>query len=242
MITARTSGRCAADYGTHGYDLRTIRHGERLAERSGPFRLWIELAVIAHLIGRPTRPLPAHVEEQIADQRATVLTAAIAHGVDHAVAERSPAILDRIGPADLAAHVAGALRNHLWGTRSGCPSEPSWTATPFVGYLVLDDLTDFARHDTGRHPRTTEWETNLGVELPGDTAAEQLHHAQWSWATAHSRRVLDGVLFGADTPCWIERHLGTDRTAPDWRNKIGTTLTQLGADRMIIATLRHRPS
>src|SRR5690606_3442003 len=68
LITARTSGRCAADYGTHGYDLRTIRHGERLAERSGPFRLWIELAVIAHLIGRPTRPLPAHVEEQIADQ------------------------------------------------------------------------------------------------------------------------------------------------------------------------------
>jgi hypothetical protein len=150
---------------------------------------------------------------------------------------------DRFSPADLAAHVMRALQLHLWDgcSRDVCPAESPWTARPFLANLVLDALAEHASGRTTQHPKTAYWEAGLGIRLPGRTAAEQLHNAQWAWATRHSERVVHGVLLGAASPSQIEHCLGADRTSEEWPAAVGDSLARTDTDDMVTAALRSLP-
>ena len=242
-IVAPTSGRCQADYGLLGYDLRTLRRGEQLADNCADFRLWVELAVVAHLTGRPTSRIPPSTMAQVVDEELAVLNAAIAYAVDQAVADRSPACHDRFRPADLAAHIARALQLHLWEdcTRDPCPKEARWTGTPFLANLVLGELAEHAAKTSNRHPRTTTWEARLGIRLAGRTAAEQLHEAQWLWATAHSVRRVQTILFGSHVPSWLERYVEADRADERWPDAVARAVSTTAPDDLLVAVLQSTP-
>jgi DNA helicase HerA-like ATPase len=210
--------------------LGQIAAGRQARARDRRITLWAEMAVVAHLTGWRT-PVPSHLfADALRDMDARVLECALAHATEEAVSARSAALVPRVDPAALAAHVSGALRNILAG-KGACQPEQEWLA-PAAEWEVAADLLRSAidTGQTGRHPLSSRWEKALGRRIPGGTCAEQLAvvtaRRQAAWGQ-EARRVP--VIFGAGRPSAVEEAYGGRRDAPDWRWQV-EQLTEAALD------------
>lgn len=95
--------------------LGQIAAGRQARARDKRITLWAEMAVVAHLTGWRT-PVPSRLfAAALMDMDTRILECALAHAAEEAVSARSPALVPRVDPAALAAHVSGSLRNILGG-------------------------------------------------------------------------------------------------------------------------------
>jgi DNA helicase HerA-like ATPase len=117
------SATCGRECGIRPCTLRDMRLARRALDGLPWVGLWAELAVLAHLTGRPAPvPRPAALDDFTA-LPARVSQCAVSHAVDAAVAAR-PAIAR---PGALATHVSAAIG--AWADRQEwlCPAdEPEW--------------------------------------------------------------------------------------------------------------------
>ena len=210
-VISRRSATCGQDCRQRPCTLREMRTAQhRLADE--PWLVgWAELAVLAHLVGRPT-PLPrpdvldAFNARQVPSR---VLDCAVSHAVDDAVAVRSAALPPDVSPVDLSAHVSAAIRQALAGFDAGCAGDDR-------RYLARVYRWDAVRHalvadgGAGRHPRSAEWERHFRRPIPGASRAEQAQVVQ-AWLISESADPADRdvVTYGGRRPATLERVLGT---------------------------------
>lgn len=114
-------GRCAAEYGPGPVTVGCHVRGRNLVEAEPVLRWWAELAVVAHLVGMPMPILAGQGLQSLRASASDVAGQVIVAAVDDAVAARSGLVVDRMAPAGLAAHVAGALLAQQGGM-DGCRS------------------------------------------------------------------------------------------------------------------------
>ena len=195
-LAAHRSITCAALCRARPCTLREIDHGSRLAEHP-QVALWIELATVAHVIGRP-EPIPQEAwlkAVTMADPRG--LDCAIGQLADATVERRYPALLEHYQPELLAAHLAERARAWLAGDRAPCGGdEVHWQAgsyrwTDIAQQLARDD------HDPSQpHPMTDSW-LQRGMDLRGMAAHAQLKEVlSWIADKSRDRTAIDG----SDTP------------------------------------------
>jgi hypothetical protein len=196
-----------------------MRAAQRAAVTDPRITVWAELSVVAHLTGWDMpRPAPV-LTASLRSMGGRLRDCAISHAVDAAVAARVPAISSRVSPAALAVHVTAAMRQAIAeGTRVCEPEEPQHLAPPYKWALVRDALRPARRSpDTGRHPRSSEWERVYGQLIPGATRKAQLN--------AVTRRYLrdqrDGqavavTLWGSRPRSAIEQAVGANAGSDDW--------------------------
>ncbi len=221
-IVAPGSGRCGADYGVLGIDYGQSLRGERLVRTTPGFRWWIETTVLAHLIGRPSHAIARGLREQIETVPLSALRAAIAYGVDEAVAVRSAAIMPEVSAGAIATHVVDALWDSLlYGTGTVCPAGDRWVAKPFKKTIGLDELLERAT----KSPQ----------------AAARLEELQWSWAKAHSARRVHHIVLGHDEPSAIERVLNTQRGDQGWAQAIQNAGDHGQVDPVVAGVLSNLP-
>jgi len=127
MVTSARSGTCGADCIARPCTLRDMRAAQRALECHPGIALWAELAVLSHLTGWPL-PIPRRpLLDLLRDLPARLRDCALSHGVDAAVAARSPLICARVSPPALAAHVGTAMRARVARGMWMCPQdEPRW--------------------------------------------------------------------------------------------------------------------
>jgi hypothetical protein len=219
-IVAQQSGRCGADYGLLDVDYGQILRGERLVRSTDQLRWWIETAVLAHLLGRPSYGMSADLRGQLGRFPLGALKAAIAYGVDEATAARSAVIRPGISAGPLAEHVAAALWDSLFDqSATVCQAERQWIAAPFKA--ILDTVAHEARTST--------------------TAAETLEELQWSWTKRHSAKNLHDIVLGQDQPSAIERVLETERDAPHWQRAVERAGDRGPIDPVVAGILANLP-
>lgn len=140
----------------------------------------------------------------------------MAHAADTAVRVRSAEMWRYYSPASLVDHLALLLLAQLDGSPSPCrDNDWRWQAGPFRWNQVRASLIKWqGMNGFGRHPDTDAWQKRYGIEIPGETSADQLA-AVTGWVDAgEGQRPL--LLFGADRPSPLEEAVGTHRTDAHW--------------------------
>lgn len=177
-------------------DLRDMRSAEHLLADDPRIGFWAELAVIAHLTGWPSPVPAAPLRDTLRTLPVRLLDCALSQAADAAIAARSTAIASRVPVADLAAHVATALRARVAGSRACDREEPRWLAPPFRWALVWAVLRRAG--DSGApHPRTAEWSRRYGRPLPDAPVAEQLAVVARWYDAERTKDAATAVIFGA---------------------------------------------
>ncbi|MEU7524738.1 ATP-binding protein [Saccharothrix sp. NPDC042600] len=166
--------------------------------------LWIELLVVAHLVGRPA-PEPARrwLASLAARFDARTLECSIAHRVQTAVDLRYVGLAAHYQPEALAEHVAASALSTARGEVTSCDgTEVWWQAGKYRWLDVVRALVE-ADPDAGPHPDTASW-AERGLHLTGDTVAEQLADLE-----AHPDSWLpdDTVITGDGVPPLYEQAL-----------------------------------
>jgi hypothetical protein len=155
--------------------LREIRRAQRIAE-DPHLVLWIELLVIAHLVGRrPPEPRPHWIGQLATAHPRVLLGEAVAHLIERAVLDRYRELVRWYAPERLRTHLVDSALGLLdsVGRSPTCDgTETQWQAGRFRWADV-----DAALHDTRLrldrpHPDTAAW-AERGLPLPGDTVEEQ---------------------------------------------------------------------
>jgi hypothetical protein len=226
-LVATRSPTCSADCGTTPCTLGQIAAAQRAAARDPRITLWAELAVLAHLTGWPVPGPKQDFADMLNGLDGRVRDCALGHAAEGAARSRGPAILPRVEPLALAAHVAAVLRDRLADDQR-CPrEEPQWLAPACEWDGVAEALSrGVSDHAAGRHPRSAEWESAHGRPIPGADCAAQLAvvtawHEQ-AWERDSRRRAL--TIFGGGNPSAVERAAGTRVSAPDWPERIADAL------------------
>jgi uncharacterized protein len=225
---------CPADCRDAPCTLGQIAAAQRALTRDPRITLWAELAVLAHLTGWPApRPGP-ELDSALNQMSGRVRDCALSHAAEAAVASRGPALVPRVEPGELAAHVTGVMRGAL-SAGPGCPpEEPRWLAPVCEWDLIADALSEaIGQEQAGRHPRSADWERLYGRVIPGgDCAAQLAAVTAWrdrAWQQPRQRAL---TVFGAGTPSVMEAAIGSRKTAADWRERaaavIGETFTGAG--------------
>ncbi|MFC6091762.1 ATP-binding protein [Saccharothrix lopnurensis] len=183
--------------------LREVDAGATAAE-DPRLVLWIELLVVAHLVGRPApEPERRWLAGLAARFDTRTLECAIAHRVLTAVDLRYTGLATHYQPEALAEHVAtSALSTARGGTTPCDGTEVRWQAGRYRWLDVVRALVEADPH-AGPHPDTASW-AERGLHLTGDTVAEQLADLE-----AHPDSWLpdDAVITGAGAPPVYERAL-----------------------------------
>ncbi|MGW0252110.1 ATP-binding protein [Nocardia goodfellowii] len=183
--------------------LRDLHRAHRVAE--DPYLIiWIELLVLAHLVGRPS-PRPDH--DWLASLSTAVppaiLSQAIRLRINHAIDERYPGLCSYFQPEDLAEHLIHSAHATLNNAAPVCVvAEPQWQA----GRYRWADI-ESALHDTGLppqhpHPDTAVW-NQRGIVLPHAALEQQL-------AVLHTHpdnRADRRIVTGRSTPSLLETTL-----------------------------------
>ena len=156
-VTVPHSGRCGADYRLLGLSASELALAQRYLDGNKPLRLWAELNVVAHLLGRPGIPASLRLIKDLATS-STSLEAVIAAAVDDAVARRSASIHDAVSPELLAGHVAEVLVSMGRGGVPCAGGERWLMSSDDGGPAFLEALWG--------HDRTTPgWDDRLGAAL-----------------------------------------------------------------------------
>lgn len=230
-LVDRRSSTCGPDCRREPCTLTQLETARQLisGRETGWLALWAEICVLAHLTGHAS-PVPgpslAAAARSLPPRRRDC---AIGQAVDAAVAARSAVVVRTAAPGELAAHVAGAMRDQLRGR--SCPGEePEWLSYPFRWCLVWDELMRAVRDrpTAPRHPRSAEWEARYARRIPGRDAAAQLSAVQdWYRADERDRAARAVVFFGAQRPSALERAVGTAAGSPDWALRLAESLALL---------------
>ena len=237
-VTAARSGTCGADCIGRPCTLRDMRAAQRALDRHPGIALWAEIAVLSHLTGWPM-PIPrAPLLDLLRALPARLRDCALSHGVDAAVAARTPLICARVSPPALASHVATAMRARVTRGMWMCPQEePAWLAPAYQWVLLLDALTagDPAQDGRGPAARIRNWpdaltrdrEGSYGRAIPGDTRARQAATVQrWHDSGLRDADAVRAVAFGLVTPSAIERAIGASAADDDFGPRLADHLEQ----------------
>jgi hypothetical protein len=222
--------------------LLQMRAAQRAVTVDPRIALWAELSALAHLTGW-TMPMPGPafaVSLRAMDIR--LRDCAWSHAIDEATASRAPVVAARVSPTALAAHVTSAMRAALDDKRWLCGGEePEWLAPAYQWALVLDGLKNFqpGNGDTGRHPRSPEWEAMYGRAIPGQTNADQCETVKrWHDAGLRSQTAIQGIAWGTRPGTAIERAVGADRRDEDWEQRLADALSDFRDCRWPVDYLR----
>lgn len=135
LVAARSAG-CGPACLRELCSLREMRTAQHLLADDPRIVFWAELAVVAHLVGRP-QPVPGpSFRDALRVHPVRLLDCALSHAADAAVASRSAAITSRVPVAALAAHVTASLRARVAGAGACAVAEPEWLA-PAVNRAVI---------------------------------------------------------------------------------------------------------
>jgi len=185
VAVARTrSVACGAQCQARACTVREMTAARQLAD-DPKLTLWIELLVVAHLVGEP-EPLPdsAWLDGLRRSAPARVLECAAAHRIQAAIDSRYTGLAADYQPEALARHVAAAVARRLHGEAGRCDgSEVEWQAGRFRWVDVVRALERGTGDRARPHPDSDAW-ARRGLALPGSTEDEQLanlrrHPSAW---------------------------------------------------------------
>jgi uncharacterized protein len=243
LVTTRSLA-CPDDCGTTPCTLGQIAAAQRATAREPRITLWAELAVLAHLTGWPTPALRPEFAAVLNGLDTRVRDCALAHAAEAATASRASALVPRVAPGPLAAHATTAMRQILAGEH-GCPlEEPQWLAPVCEWDPVADALRRaVAARETGRHPRSEEWERLHGRVIPGQDCAAQLAAVTaWRERAWNQDRARAITVYGTGTPSAIERAIHGRKSSPDWHEHVArATGETFIAARWVMSYLAPRP-
>jgi DNA helicase HerA-like ATPase len=229
-VVSVRSTTCGAECVARPCTLRDMRAAQRAPERYPGIALWAELAVLSHLTGW-AMPVPkAALLDLLRVMPVRLRDCALSHGVDAAVAARTPVISSRVSPVGLASHVSTAIRARVTRGMWMCQKEePRWLAPAYQWALVLDSLKSADRKSPGPgpHRRTGEWERAYGQAIIGDTCARQAGTVQrWYDNSQRDAGAVRAVAFGVSTPSAIERAIGASTEDDDFEQHLNGYLEQ----------------
>jgi uncharacterized protein len=233
-IVQRSTGRCQADYGLTDTTLADMVRGQRLVEDNALLRWWVEVAVIAHLVGSTTPNVPPDVRDLLdRTPDSKVIACALSYAVDEAVATRSSLLHKRMGPAALAGHVAASLSGLVDGRYLCKTPEMEWLAEPFLLDPRYRQLLGRVLTDTGdgpAHPRLRHWTTFVSRSDGGESSEtsefDEVHRARRA-ALHENRERTEALLFGSATPSALEQSIDIRRDEPDWPEAVRRMSTEL---------------
>ncbi|MBM7784629.1 ATP-binding protein [Tenggerimyces flavus] len=127
-VAVPQSGRCGADYRLLGLSASDLALAQRYLDGDPLLRLWVELNVVSHLVGRPGIPGSLRLLKELVASSVS-LEAVVAAAVDDAVARRSAFIHDAVTPELLAGHVAEVLVSMARGGPP-CAGGERWLMAP----------------------------------------------------------------------------------------------------------------
>jgi uncharacterized protein len=209
-LIGRRSPTCGPECHAVACTLGDMRAAAHLLDAERWLVVWVELAVLAHLTGRPTPVLTAPVRAAFVDvgRPSRLVDCALSHAVDDAVAVRSATLPPAVGADALAGHVRDAVTRMLRGEPSPCHADAlAYLATPFRWALVRQAL--LVAPGPGRDPRTPEWERRFRRKIPGDTSAEQLRAVEeWLLRDLDDTAAVDAVSYGTRRPSAIQTAAG----------------------------------
>ncbi|NKY27779.1 ATP-binding protein [Nocardia gamkensis] len=168
--------------------LRDLHHAHALAD-DPRLTVWIELMVIAHLVGRPSpRPNPDWLSAWAASAKPAIVTEAVTYRIRTAIDQRYTGLAIYFPPHQLADHLSALATAALRRTASAClDNETHWQAGRYRWADVEYALHDPAVPPYQPHPATDVW-AQRGLHLQGATVAEQrdlLHDHPDNWADPH---------------------------------------------------------
>ncbi|HYZ57087.1 MAG TPA: ATP-binding protein, partial [Streptosporangiaceae bacterium] len=229
-VVSVRSTTCGAECVARPCTLRDMRAAQRALERYPGIALWAELSVLSHLTGWPMPVPKAPLLDLLRVMPVRLRDCALSHGVDAAVAARTPVISSRVSPVGLASHVGTAMRARVARGMWMCQKEePRWLAPAYQWALVLDSLKSADRKSLGPgpHPRTGEWERTYGQVIIGDTCARQAGTVQrWYDNSQRDADAVRAVAFGVSTPSVIERATGASTEDDDFEQHLNGYLEQ----------------
>jgi hypothetical protein len=197
-------------------DMRTARH---VLDDEPWFVLWVELAVVGHLTGWPVPALRAEHLRALWAVPGRLLSCALSHAVDDAVAVRSPTLAPSCSPDELAVHVLYSLEGQLKGESRCAAEEIRFLARPYRWRRLWDEL--LAIDLDVPHPRTAEWEKIYGRDLPGaGTAAQAQLVRSWLDADQRDSSALEAVSFGSRRPSALERATDASFGGQEWAGRL----------------------
>jgi hypothetical protein len=203
VAVARTrSVACGAECLTRACTVREMTAARQLAD-DPRLTIWIELLVVAHLVGEPEpRPDATWLDGLRRSAPARVLECAAAHRIQAAIDSRYTGLAADYQPEALARHVAAAVARRLHGEAGRCDgSEVEWQVSRFRWVDVVRALQRGAGDRTRPHPDTDAW-ASRGLALPGSTQDEQLErlrrHAS-AWLPSYR------TILGTEVPPTFER-------------------------------------
>ncbi len=224
-LARRFSAACGPLCLNRACTLREMRRAQRQLEDDPRVVVWVELAVLAHILGFPSPEPSRELHASMTTLERRDIECAIAHAVDTAVHVRSGELSRHYSPAQLAAHVSELLLSQLDATTSPCgPDEWRWQAGPFRWNHLRAALQRRSQEQAakGRHPDSRMWRERYGVEVPGETIDEQLAAINgWVVALKKRRRRL---LFGGEQPSPLEEAVGDIHTSKGWQKTLTAKL------------------
>lgn len=154
--------------------LRDLNRAHRLAE-DPRLVLWIELTLIAHLVGRTVpRPDPAWLSTWRGQANPAITDEAVHHLVRTAVDRRGPGLSQYFPPEHLTEHLSTIATTALRGAPQRCckDDETCWQAGRYRWSDVEEALQNPQLPQQCPHPDTNAWAAR-GLHLTGTTLPEQ---------------------------------------------------------------------
>lgn len=229
LVTPR-SRTCGPDCRTSPCTLRDMRTAQRLLAENPQVVLWAELVTAAHLTGWGA-PIPASaILDALRARSPRLRDCSLSHAVDAAVASRATAIGPGCDPSGLADHLTAVLQGQMDGRNVCLAEENDYFAAPYRWCLVLEELQKAHRRspDSGRHPRSVEWEHSYGRRIPGDDLAQQLLHVSAWWdRDQRNQTARQAVLWGTAAPSAIEIAVAARRDDDDGRQRLLEAVAEL---------------
>ncbi|MEV6493473.1 ATP-binding protein, partial [Actinoplanes sp. NPDC051633] len=227
-VIGRRSETCGASCLSTACTLRDMRTAQRYLEDEPWLAVWAELGVLGHLTGWPTPALRAHRIRQLLDLPSRLRECAMSHAVDEAVAARSSVLSTQAGPAAVAGHVLGSMTGYLDGVFDCADEELTYLARPYRWSRLADILDASVDGAAGRrHPRSAEWASVYGREIPGSTVAQQAAAVRlWLDRDISDASVRREVALGVRVPGALERAVGAEFEAYDWAERVETMLAE----------------
>ncbi|MFI6044241.1 ATP-binding protein [Nocardia sp. NPDC051321] len=171
--------------------LRDLHRARRIREQPD-VALWIELMVLAHLVGRPApRPREEWLHTLTTNHPPILLTEAVTGALEEAIDARYAGLAHYFPPEELIAHLQSTATAALNGAPTCDGTENHWQAGSFRWADVERALHAPDLRADMPHPMTPEW-ARRGLVLDGATLKAQLdilHAHPDSWA---DRRIVTG--------------------------------------------------
>ena len=198
--------------------LEQIVEAARLAEDAphdgARVAIWLEVLVVAHLIGLAApRPARAWLQRVAASSRRH-LECAIGYAAQAAVDARYSSLVRTVQPESLVVHARDCALAAVDGVAAPCsPADVVFQTGPYRWMDVRRELENAQQRGLeGAHPLTDVWRESRGLLLAGTTVAAQLESL---WSVPELRQPSDPIVFGPQMPSRLETLLCRSSHATD---------------------------